>query len=69
MEVEMQVSVERDFKDKVKETVIEMFEKESESFYPLFLDIMEDIALAKAMEEGENTPEVEEQEILEILKS
>jgi hypothetical protein len=29
MEVEMQVSVERDFKDKVKETVIEMFEKES----------------------------------------
>jgi hypothetical protein len=30
---------------------------------------MEDIALAKAMEEGENTPEVEEQDILEILKS
>ena len=59
----------KNFKEKVKETVLEMFEKDSESFYPLLLEIMEDIALVKAMEEEENTPEVEEKNILEILKS
>ena len=47
--------------------VIEMFEMESERFYPLILEVMEDIALSRAMEEGENTPIVEEKNILEVL--
>ena len=64
----MQVNVERDFKAKVREVVIEMLEEEGERLYPLFLEIMEDIALARAMEEGENTPEVREENILAILK-
>ena len=65
----MQTNIEMDFKEKVREAVIEILEEDSERFYPLFFEIMEDIALTKAMEEGEKTPEVEEKNILEILKS
>ena len=68
MEVKMQVHVEDDFKNKVRETFIEMLEHDSEKLYPLFLEIMEDLALSKAMEEGENTPEVKEETILELLR-
>jgi acyl carrier protein phosphodiesterase len=63
----MAVTVQSDFKEKVRATIIEMFETESERFYPLILEVMEDIALSRAMEEGENTPIVEEKNILEVL--
>ncbi len=57
----MQVHAEDNFKDKVKEVVIELLENDRERFYPLFLEIIEDVALSKAMEEGERTPEVPEE--------
>jgi hypothetical protein len=66
-ELQMQNSAEYDFKEKVRETVFEMFEKESERLYPLLMEIMEDIALARAMEEGEKTGEVTEDKILGLL--
>lgn len=64
----MQVNVDREFKEKVRQTFVEMLETDSEAFYPLFVEIMEDIALARAMEEGEHTPEVKEENIIELLK-
>jgi len=64
----MQVHVEEEFKEKIRETFIEMLEHDSERLYPLFLEIMEDLALSKAMEEGEHTPEVKEETIFELLK-
>ncbi|MCK4763703.1 MAG: hypothetical protein KAW12_15995 [Candidatus Aminicenantes bacterium] len=64
----MQVSVEPEFKEKVKQSFIHMLETDSETFYPLFLEIMEDMALARAMEEGEQTPEVEEENIIKLLQ-
>lgn len=65
----MQVQVDKHFKDKVRETFLEILDNESERFYPLFLDIVEDLALSKAMEEGEQTPEVPEEIILKLLES
>jgi len=65
----MQTQVENDFKVKVRETFIEMLENDSEALYPLFLEIMEDLALSKAMEEGEHSAEVPEESILQLLKS
>jgi hypothetical protein len=68
MEVEMQTQIEDNFKNKVRETFIEILEKDGEAFYPMFQEIMEDLALSKAMEEGEQTPEVPEENILQLLK-
>lgn len=64
----MQTHIEEDFRNKVKETFMEILEKDSETFYPMFQEIMEDFALSKAMEEGERTPEVPEENIFQLLK-
>jgi hypothetical protein len=64
----MQVSADEFFKEKVKESVLELLETERERFYPLFVEIIEDICLSRAMEEGEYSPEVEEENILRLLK-
>lgn len=64
----MQVNVEREFKEKFRQTFIEMLETDRETLYPLFTEIMEDLALARAMEEGENTREVKEGNIIGLLR-
>jgi spore coat polysaccharide biosynthesis protein SpsF (cytidylyltransferase family) len=64
----MQLKVEREFKEKFKQTFIEMLETERETLYPLFTEIMEDLALVRAMEEGENTREVKEEDIIGLLQ-
>lgn len=64
----MQLKVEREFKEKFRQTFIEMLETERETLYPLFTEIMEDLALVKAMEEGENTREVKEENIIGLLQ-
>jgi len=64
----MQVSVEREFKEKFRQTFIEMLESDRETLYPLFTEIMEDLALVRAMEEGENTREVKEENIIGLLQ-
>ena len=47
---------------------MEILEKDSETFYPMFQEIMEDFALSKAMEEGERAPEVQEENVFQLLK-
>ena len=64
----MQVNVEREFKKKFKQTFIEMLETDRETLYPLFTEIMEDLALVRAMEEGENTRKVKEENIIGLLQ-
>ena len=64
----MQTHIEEDFRNKVKETFMEILEKDSETFYPMFQEIMEDFALSKAMEEGERAPEVQEENVFQLLK-
>ncbi|MCK5057370.1 MAG: hypothetical protein KAT34_11980 [Candidatus Aminicenantes bacterium] len=64
----MQVNVEREFKEKFRQTFIEMLETDRETLYPLFTEIMEDLALVRAMEEGENTRKVKEENIIGLLQ-
>jgi hypothetical protein len=65
----MQTHVHDDFRQKVKDTFVDLLENDQEMFYPLMQDIIEDIGLSKAMEEGELSPDVSEETILNMLKS
>ena len=52
----------------LKEVLVEMLQQQREVFYELILEALEDVGLAKAIEEGEETEFVEESEIQEILR-
>ena len=59
---------ERDLKDLVKIALEELIKEKPELFRDLIAEAIEDIALGKSIEEGLNTPEVSEEEVLRILK-
>ena len=50
-----------------KEALIEMLEEKKSVFHDLIVEAMEDLALASAIREGENTEKVDRQEIFNIL--
>lgn len=58
--------------DKIKElfktAIIETLEERKDLFSDLFREITEDIALAKAIEEGENSAKVSRSDIFEVLE-
>ncbi|MBM4287358.1 MAG: hypothetical protein FJ135_04265 [Deltaproteobacteria bacterium] len=51
----------------LKETLLEVLEEHREEFSQLLLEIFEDLALSRAIQEGEESPEADRQEILEII--
>jgi hypothetical protein len=51
----------------LKETLIEVLEERREEFSQLLLEIFEDLGLSRAIREGEATPTVDRQEILDII--
>jgi len=51
----------------MKETLLEVLEEGREEFSQLLLEIFEDLALSRAIREGEATPAVDRQEILDII--
>jgi len=51
----------------LKETLLELLEERREEFSQLLLEIFEDLALSRAMREGEATTNVDRQEILDII--
>jgi hypothetical protein len=51
----------------MKETLLEVLEEGREEFSQLLLEILEDLALSRAIREGEGTPTVDRQEILDII--
>ena len=55
-------------KEVFKIAVMEALEERKDLFGKLFLEISEDIALAKAIEEGEKSPKVSRNEVFEILE-
>ena len=59
---------ERDLKNLVKIALEELIKEKPELFRDLIAEVIEDIALGKAIEEGLNTPEVSEEEVFRILK-
>jgi hypothetical protein len=54
-------------KSLLKETLIELLEERREEFSELLLEVLEDVALARAIREGERTGLVDKNEILEII--
>jgi hypothetical protein len=56
------------FKDLVKVAIIEVLEQRKDLVRDLFEEALEDIALAKAIEEGEQTKMVSRDHIIGILQ-
>ena len=52
----------------LKEVLVEMLQQQREVFYELVLEALEDVGLAKAIAEGEETEFVDESEIQAILR-
>ena len=55
------------FKSLLKETLLELLEERREEFSELLLEALEDVALYRAIREGEGTGLVDKNEILEII--
>jgi hypothetical protein len=55
------------FKALLKETLVELLEERREEFSELLLEALEDLALSRAIREGEDTGFVDKKEILKIL--
>ena len=51
----------------LKEALLEVLEERKDVLYELFAEVMEDIALVHAIQEGENTKPVSKQEVLKLL--
>jgi len=51
----------------LKESLIELLEERREEFSELLLEALEDLALSRAIREGEGTGLVDKQEILKII--
>jgi hypothetical protein len=51
----------------LKETLIELLEERRQEFSELLLEALEDLALSRAIREGEDSGFVDKQEILKII--
>jgi hypothetical protein len=54
-------------KELLKTTLIEILQEQKEVFTDIIVEAMEDIALAKAIEEGENTENASREDIFKLL--
>ena len=52
----------------LKEAIVEALEEKRDVFHDLITEALEDIALVRAIQEGENTETVNKQEIFNILE-
>jgi len=55
-------------KELLKQAFVELLEERRDLLYDLFAEVIEDIALARAIEQGESTESVSKEEVLEILE-
>jgi hypothetical protein len=51
-----------------KEAILEALEEKRNLFQDLFLEALEDVALTRAIQEGQNSGTAEKQEVMNILK-
>ncbi len=54
-------------KDLFKQAIIEAIEEKRDVVHDLFMDAMEDIAMVRAIEEGETTDQVSRDEVFNVL--
>ncbi len=64
----MEILDERKIKELMKEALVEVLEDRKEVIYDILSEVIEDIALAHAIREGETTEPVSKQEVLDILE-
>jgi len=57
----------RHMKDLIKQALLELFQERRDLFHDLFEELLEDVGLANAMREGENSGVVNEQEVMKAL--
>jgi hypothetical protein len=57
----------KQLKELLKTTLIEVLQEQKEVFTDIIVEAMEDIALAKAIEEGENTENASRDDIFKLL--
>jgi hypothetical protein len=63
------ISVEEVYlKDLVKQAILELVQERRDELQDLFVEALEDLALARAIEEGESTEVVSKVEVLQILE-
>ena len=63
------ISVEEEhIKTLFKQAVVEVLEEHQGQFYDLVAEVIEDMALARAMREGEATEEVSREEVFNALE-
>ena len=55
-------------KDLVKEAILELMHERRDELEEIFAEVIQDVALAKAIEEGEATEAVSNAEILQVLE-
>jgi len=56
-------------KELFKQAIIEAIEEKKEVVHDILMEVMEDIAMVRAIEEGENSGSVGREEIFNILDS
>ena len=54
-------------KELMKQAPLELFQERRDLFYNLFEEVLEDVGLANAMREGENSGIVSEKEVMKAL--
>ena len=54
-------------KDLIKQALLELFQERRDLFHDLFEELLEDIGLANAMREGEDSEIVSEKEVMKAL--
>jgi len=58
---------EQNFKDMLKQALLELFEERQDLFHDLMLEVLEDAGLSAAIQEGETSPEVNRSEVMDLL--
>jgi len=59
---------EKQFKNLLKETLVELFEERSDIFSAIVIEALEDVGLANAMREAEDSEVVTEKDVMKALK-
>ena len=55
-------------KELLKQAFVELLEERRDLLYDLFAEVIEDFALARAIEQGESTESVSKAEVLRVLE-
>jgi len=59
---------EAQIKELFKQAIRELLQERGEEFYELFLDVLEDVAMTRAIQDGEPSEPVSKTEVYEALK-